>query len=203
METTMAAQRHITTLRPALVLLAGVILVLSGCVTTPENECRVQEANAKTLDLNTHYHPAPRMLAFGPLPRGMLAEATLYRVNINETRVRPCQTITIRKELYLRRHRHADLIFKETREFYAEDGTLIASHTEDLTNQLRASGSYTALTLLPIPRTAPTGNYLIVSKLAFQRRGDRRSFLLGRAEVTFHILPGRMPASGPAQTHKP
>lgn len=199
----MAAQQRIIAQRSALTLVAGAILLLSGCVTNPEYQCQVNEAKARNLDLTTHYAPQPRTLAFGALPRGILAEATLYRISIKDARVHPCQMITIHKELYLRRSRQADLVFKETREFYAQDGTLIASNTEDLTNQLRNGGSYIAATPLPIPRTAPEGEYLIVSKLSLQRRGDRRSYSLGRAEATFRILPLRQPAATTNQAHRP
>ncbi len=199
----MVALKRAANLRPWLVPLIAVILVLSGCVTAPEDECQVQAANARKLDLTTHYHLAAPTLTFGPLPRGALAEATLYRISINEKQVRPCQNIMIHKELYLRRNRQPNLIFKETREFYAEDGTLIATNTEDLSNQHRGSGLYASQTPLPIPRTAPPGNYLIVSKLALQRRGDWHNFLLGRTEVTFRILPRRQPVSEAAQPHRP
>ncbi len=193
----MAAQNHIKILGPALVLFASAFLMLSGCVTTPQYECQINEAKAKTLDLATHYVQQPRTLAFGPLPRGILAEATLYRLSIGDTKIHPCQIITIHKQLYLRRNRAADLRFKETREFFAEDGTLIATNTEDLTNQLRDSGSYSAAIPLPIPRTAPQGEYLIVSRLWLQRRGDRHSYQLGRAEAAFRILPLRRPKASP------
>ncbi len=199
----MVTLKRAANLRPCLVPLIAVILVLSGCVTTPRDECQVQAANTRKLDLTTQYHLAAPTLTFGPLPRSILAEATLYRVSVNEKQVRPCQNIMIQKDLYLRRNRQVSLIFKETREFYAEDGTLIASNTEDLSNQLRGSGRYTAETPLPIPSTAPPGNYLIVSNLAFERRGERRSFLLGRTEVTFRILPRSQPPSGTAQPHRP
>ncbi len=186
----MIARSPMTTPRPASALLIGLIIaLLSGCVTAPQHECRIQAANAGKVDLATHYHNAPQSLAFGPLPRGVLAEATLYRIGVNSDRIHPCEYLKIHKELYLRRGDHANLQLKETREFYAQDGTMIASHTEDLSDQLRAGGSYTATTLLPIPRSAPAGNYLIVSKLAFHRPGERRSVPLARAEVTFTILP--------------
>lgn len=186
----MIARTHRTMPRSASVSLVGLIIaLLSGCATAPRHECRIQAANAGKVDLATHYQSAQRTLAFGPLPRGVLAQATLYRIDVNDARIHPCEYLKIHKELYLRRVDQADLKFKETREFYAQDGTMIASHTEDLSDQLRGSGSYAATTLLPIPRSAPAGNYLIVSKLAFRRLGERRSVPLARAEVTFTILP--------------
>ncbi len=173
---------------PAL-LVSLILALLSGCATTPPNECQVQAAESGRIDLATHYHRASPFLAFGPLPRGMLAQATVYRVNVNRDEIRPCEYLKIHKELYLRRDPYADLTFTETREFYAQDGTLIASHSESLGQNLRASGFYTATTLLPIPPGAPAGNYLIVSKLFFHRRGYDRSVRLARAEVTFTIEP--------------
>lgn len=186
----MTARAHMTLPFPAPVVLVSLILaLLSGCATAPQHECRIEAAEAGKVDLATHYHSAVRTLAFGPLPRGVLAQATLYRIGVNRDRIRPCEYLKIRKELYLRRNAHANLTFTETREFFAQDGTLVASHTEELTGQLHASGSYEATTLLPIPRTAPAGNYLIVSKLAFRRRGERFSIPLARAEASFTIVP--------------
>ncbi|MHB8347548.1 MAG: hypothetical protein ACYDHM_10270 [Acidiferrobacterales bacterium] len=181
-----------TSPHPAPILIVSLILaLLSGCATAPRHECRIEAAEAGKVDLSTHYHAAARTLAFGPLPRGFLAQAALYRIGVNRNRIHPCQYLKIRKELYLRRDAHAKLTFTETREFYAQDGTLIASHTEDLAGQLHRSGSYGATTILPIPRSAPPGNYLIVSKLAFRRHGERRRIPLARAEASFTIVPRR------------
>lgn len=188
----MTARTAATLPAPTLVLIVGMILaLLSGCATAPRRECQAQAAESGKMDLATHYHRASQALTFGPLPRGVLAQAALYRISVNRSRIRPCGYLRIRKELYLRRITHADLTFTETREFFAQDGTLIASRTETLGGGLPTSGFYTATTLLPIPRSAPAGNYLIVSRLAFHRRGDRRSVRLARAEVTFTIEPRR------------
>ena len=172
---------------PSAVPLAGLFLMLlSGCVTAPQQACSIQSAK---VDLATHYTLVGDKLAFGPLPRGFLAQADLYRIGVSRSRIHPCEYLKIRKELYLRRNPDAALDFTETRKFYAQDGTLIASHTEDLSSQLRASGFYSATTVLPIPRSAPAGNYLIVSRLSFRRRGERRNMPLARAEETFTIVP--------------
>ncbi len=190
-----------TSPRPTPILFVSLILaLLSGCATAPRHECRIQAAEAGKLDLSTHYHAAAQALTFGPLPRGFLAQVALYRIGVNRNQIHPCEYLKIRKELYLRRDAHTDLTFTETREFYAQDGTLIASHTEDLSGQLRRSGSYEATTILPIPRSAPPGNYLIVSKLAFHLRGERRRIPLARAEASFEIVP-RQPETASTPLH--
>ena len=81
-------------------------------------------------------------------------------------------------------------MLNEMREFYAEDGTLIATSTQDISEQVKKSGAYIATTPLPIPKSAPPGKYKIVNKLLFERRGDRRAPVpIARAEGFFYIIP--------------
>jgi len=83
-----------------------------------------------------------------------------------------------------------DVVITEVREMYAEDGTLIIPASQDITEQVRKSGHYLATTPLPIPKTAPPGKYKVISKLLFERRGDRRPPVqIARAEGFFYIIP--------------
>ncbi len=79
------------------------------------------------------------------------------------------------------------LVFKEVREFFGPDGTLIATNTEDLTAQFQTSGHYQAVTPLPIPRSAPPGRYRIVSKFTLETHDARKPVLLARVDGSFHI----------------
>ncbi|MDH4134546.1 MAG: hypothetical protein OEV31_07125, partial [Gammaproteobacteria bacterium] len=83
-----------------------------------------------------------------------------------------------------------DIILTEIREFYAEDGSMITTSSQDITDQVKHSGNYVATTPLPIPKAAPPGKYRIVSKLVFDRRGKGRSPVpIARSEGFFFIVP--------------
>ena len=79
--------------------------------------------------------------------------------------------------------------FEEIREFYAGDGTLIATKREIMSKQLSASGYYVATVPLPIPRLAPMGKYTVVSKLMVRTAGDRQGTLLAKASAGFRVVP--------------
>ena len=162
--------------------------LLSGCAVLTDYGCRLQENRAKTADLSTYYRPANSRTTYRPLTRGVPAELKHYKVAFNVERIEPCTTLSILKELNLHRNTDPGLQFKETREFYAEDGTLITTVTEDITSQLPVSGIYSAVVPLPIPRSAPSGNYHIVSKFTVERPGERRQLLLGTTNASFYIV---------------
>lgn len=164
---------------------------LSGCAGLSDYACTLQESRAQSSDLATHYRYTAPPEANGQAPKGTSVKATHYTVAFNVERIEPCTTLSIIKEITLLRGADSDNLIKETREFYAEDGTLITSLTEDLTSQLGKSGHYTAVTPLPIPRTAPAGRYLIISRLTLERKGDKRTQLLSAAETSFRIIPRR------------
>ncbi len=172
------------------VVLVSVSLIgLSGCAGLSEYACTLQESRAQSADLGTHYRYNAPPEGSAQLPRGTSARATHYTVSLNVVRIEPCTTLSIIKELNLLRASDGDILIKETREFYAEDGTLITSLTEDLTSQLNRSGMYTAVTPLPIPRSAPAGRYRIVSRLSLERGRGGRAQLLSAAEASFSIIP--------------
>lgn len=183
-----------TTLCPSLLLqraaLWGVcLLALSGCAGLSDYACTLQESRAQSSDLSTHYRYSGSAAGGGQPPRGMSVKVTHYSVALNVDRIAPCTTLSIIKEIRLLRTAQSNIQIRETREFYAEDGTLIASLTEDLTSQLGRSGQYSAVTPLPIPRAAPPGRYLITSRLTLERKGERRTQLLSAAEASFSIIP--------------
>ena len=186
--------------RPLAVLWVVVAATLaSGCVTTPELACGQHEADSKALKTATQYRPVPEAsraqaarLDARNLPRGSVAQAPTYRLALEPAFIRPCTNLSVQKELWLTRAAQVDGTLRETREFYAEDGTLIAAVNEDLTAQLRNSGVYRATVPLPIPRAAPPGRYRIVSRLNLERRGGG-SVALGRAEARFCIVPLDLP----------
>jgi hypothetical protein len=172
------------------VVLVSVSLTwLSGCAGLSDYACTLQESRAQSSDLATHYRYTAPPEGNGLLPRGASVKATHYTVALNVVRIEPCTTLSIIKEVHLLRASDGDILIKETREFYAEDGTLITSLTEDITSQLNRSGVYTAVTPLPIPRSAPAGRYRIVSRLSLERSRGGRAQLLSAAEASFSILP--------------
>jgi len=171
------------------VLVTTCLSWLSGCAGLSDYACTLQESRAQSSDLATHYRYTAPPEVNGQAPKGASVKATLYTVAFNVERIEPCTTLSIIKELTLLRGADSDALIKETREFYAEDGTLITSLTEDLTSQLGKSGHYTAVTPLPIPRAAPAGRYRISSRLTLERKGDKRTQLLSAAEASFRIIP--------------
>ncbi len=173
------------------VLVTTCLFWLSGCAGLSDYACTLQESRAQSSDLATQYRYTAPPEGTGQLPKGTSIKATHYTVAFNVERIEPCTTLSIIKEITLLRGADRNLLIKETREFYAEDGTLITSLTEDLTSQLGKSGQYTAVTPLPIPRSAPAGRYLIISRLSMERKGDKRVQLLSAAEASFRIIPRR------------
>lgn len=189
----MIGQKSITTVFP-LALLGTLLSLLTGCASLANRGCEMQEASARTTDLSTHYHPSAPQAGQNNgalLPKGIPIKATHYEVEFNVAQIEPCTTLSIIKNLVLQKNTDANLLIKETREFYAEDGTLIASLTEDISAQLPKTGTYTAVTPLPIPRTAPAGKYLIVSKLTLERSGEKKPLLLSTARASFRIVARR------------
>lgn len=171
------------------VLVSACLSWLSGCAGLSDYACTLQESRAQSSDLATHYRYTAPPEVNAQVPKGTSVKATHYTVAFNVERIEPCTTLSIIKEITLLRGADSDILIKETREFYAEDGTLITSLTEDLTSQLGKSGHYTAVTPLPIPRAAPAGRYLISSRLTLERKGDKRTQLLSAAEASFRIVP--------------
>lgn len=109
----------------------------------------------------------------------------VYRVYANRYRIRACGSLALRYEVVLARR--GEMVLREVREYYAEDGTLIANNSEDVSRQLPVSGRYTRSATLPIPAAAPLGRYRVVSKLLVKKPGDARFAQLGRAAISFYV----------------
>lgn len=174
--------------------LAGMYLAISACATFNENTCAQFEERRKETDYDTQYRfsePDSETAAhnFKPMPRGAVAVVRLYRMRVDQARIKPCRNLTIRKEIYLQRTAGKNMVFEEVREFYTAHGTLIASKTEILGHQLRTSGYYLGDTPLPIPQNAPPGKYRIVSKLIMKTKNSKsRPMLLARTSASFQVL---------------
>lgn len=121
--------------------------------------------------------------------KGVYAIVRLYELAPEAGETRPCRNLSINKRLFLQRKDDPEFVLRERSEFYAEDGTLIASNTQDLTEQLRRSGYYVASDALPIPEDAPPGSYRLVTKLLLSKKGRRAVFLLASTEIRYQILP--------------
>ena len=179
-------------LRPALLLAA---LLASGCASMSEYSCERQEERSRGVKPQTTYRLVPLKpghAAVRKLPAGSVATVPTYTMNFRPGYTRPCTTLTLHKDVVIWRSDDQDIVLNEIREFYAEDGTLITSSSQDISSQVRQSGTYVAVTPLPIPKSAPPGKYKIVSKLMFDRRGNRSgSHLIARVEGNFYIVPPR------------
>lgn len=122
------------------------------------------------------------------LGRRVLARAPVYKIRTSSKKVQGCDSLVLNKKLSLYRKPNKRFIFTERQEYYASDKTLIAVHEQDLTDQLDTSGRYTSSGELPIPHSAPTGKYRVVSKLILKRKGSKRSFKLAQATTWFRIV---------------
>jgi hypothetical protein len=166
---------------------------LGGCAGMEERSCESHEAQVRGTKPVTTYtltelkpgETAPRMLPVGSVPM-----VPTYKISFKPGFTKPCTTLTLHKDVVILRSDEATVLLNEVREFYAEDDTLIATATQDISSQVKKSGTYIATTPLPIPKSAPPGKYKIVSKLLFERRGDRRPpVTLARVEGYFYIIP--------------
>jgi hypothetical protein len=169
-------------------------LTLGGCAAlVPQHDCAQFEQQRKTTDYGTRYTAdggESQRLAkkYSALPKARLAAAPLYRIDVDTHALRPCTHLQLSKELYLQRS-NGEMVIEETREFYAEDGTRIATKTETLGAQLRHTGFYRATVALPIPASAPGGRYRVVSKLMLRTKPAATAQLLAEAETRFEVLP--------------
>jgi hypothetical protein len=181
----------------------GSALLLSACAGFDVrdlfgDECSRYESRTKSARYNTLYKPAPkpadakgdsRAKPGKPLPKGVLAMVPVYKMSFDGDKIQPCSDLTMRKEIVVQRDESPDLIIKEIREFYAQGGTLITTNAEDISEQLAASGTYQAVTPLPIPRNAPSGKYRIVSKLTVESKTGKKVQQLARVEGQFYVVP--------------
>lgn len=175
------------------VLLVLIAALLGGCASMEEYSCDMREQQTRGEKPVTTY----RLVALKPdqpaarvLPAGSVAQVPTYTMSFKPGFTKPCTTLSLYKNVVIYRSNDADVALSEIREFYAEDGTLIASNTQDITAQVKTSGTYIATTPLPVPKSAPPGKYKIVSKLLFERRHERRPAVqIARAEGFFYIIP--------------
>jgi len=166
--------------------------LLAGCATTNDFGCDMHESRMREAKPVTTYQavsPKPGQLAPRVLPAGSAPQAPTYTMTFKPGFTKPCTTVTLRKDVVILKSSDNDVTFSEIREFYAEDGTLITTSTQNITEQVKHSGIYIATTPLPIPRNAPPGKYKIVSKLQAERRGERRPIPVAKAEGFFYIIP--------------
>jgi hypothetical protein len=127
---------------------------------------------------------------YKPLPaKGVYAIAKLYVIEPDSAETRPCSNLTIKKKLFLQRRDDPDFVLSEISEFYAEDGTLITTNRQAITDQIQHSGYYMAHDPLPIPEDVPPGRYQLLTKLVLTKKGRKRVFLLGSTKTEYRILP--------------
>jgi len=178
-------------LRP--VLLTLITLLLGGCASMEEYSCDMHEQQTRGEKPVTSYRlvqPKPGQAPARILPAGSVAQVPTYTLSFKPGFTKPCTTLSLYKDVVIYRSNDADMVLNEIREFYAEDGTLIATNTQDITAQVKTSGVYIATTPLPVPKSAPPGKYKIVNKLLFERRHERRPAVqIARAEGFFYIIP--------------
>ena len=187
------AQRLIHPRRFVSVFLIGFSLLTSGCATFRSETCEQFEANRKDADYGTKYQFSESdsdtaAKNFKPLPRGANAVVRLYRVQLDPPKIKPCRHLTIRKEIYLQQSARQSRTLEEVREIYTSDGTLIATKTESVGDQLRTGGYYTGETLLPVPENAPLGKYRIVSKLVMKTKKKSQPSVLAKTSASFQVL---------------
>jgi len=175
---------------PCAILLTA---MLGGCASINDFSCDMHETQTRGTKPVTTYSLTDLKsgeTALRALPAGSIAQVPTYKIRFKPGFTRPCTTLTLHKDVVIQRSDEATLTLNEIREFYAEDGTLIATSTQDVSEQIKKSGVYIATTPLPIPKSAPPGKYRIVSKLLFEKRGDRRAPVpIARAEGFFYIIP--------------
>lgn len=171
----------------------------AGCVGPNAN---LQPAKPSDCNARTEVQPYTALGVRGPMARLGRTTVQSYRWTPQVTRIAPCSVLNIKKEIGLQRERGAQGLLTEVREFYAEDGTLIVRNSEDVTAQLARSGRYAGSVSLPIPASAPTGHYRIVSKLILER--GKKPQLLARAIVNFQVATREDAAPRPpARTRRP
>ncbi|MDH5512664.1 MAG: hypothetical protein OEY27_05545 [Gammaproteobacteria bacterium] len=182
-----------SSIRRLSLFLAGLVLLLSGCATFREMSCEEFREARKETDYTTQYRlletkSAEAARYYKPLPRNSLAVVRQYKMEVDPPEIRSCNHLEIRKEIYLLRKNDRNLVLEEIREFYTDDGTLIATKSEVVGDQMQASGYYAGNTPLPIPEKAPPGKYRIVSKLVLKRKNSSRTTVLARTSANFQVI---------------
>jgi len=168
-------------------------VLLGGCASMSNFSCDMHESRTRGVKPVTTYTltETPQSGSTMPtLPAGSVTQAPVYKISFRPGFTKPCTTLVLHKDVVIHRSGEPGLILNEIREFYAENGTLITTATQDISDQVKKSGQYVATTPLPIPKTAPPGKYKIVSRLMYERHGKRKApVLVARAEGAFYIIP--------------
>ncbi|MDH3309301.1 MAG: hypothetical protein OEM48_02995 [Gammaproteobacteria bacterium] len=187
----MVSTQYMNPSRSSLSLFLAAILLLSGCAGIRETSCEQFKELRQEIDYTTQY----RLLEsdtvarrFKPLPKGAVAVVRQYKMDVNTPEIKPCNHLKIQKEIYLLRKNDKNLVLEEIREFYTDDGILIATKSEFVGDQMLTSGYYAGSTPLPIPEKAPPGKYRIVSKLVMKRKNTTRVTVLARASASFKVI---------------
>lgn len=123
-----------------------------------------------------------------PLPKTARTAVQSYRWIAQSQKLGPCGVLAIKKELIVTREANARSVIKEIREFYADDGTLIVRHVEDVSKQVTRSGEYRGSLALPIPQAAPPGRYRIVSRLMLEPPSDKPPTTLAQTTTLFQVV---------------
>ncbi len=173
----------------ALALAAGAV-ILGGCAATAPKEdlCASYDARVRGLRTTATYARTGDAVAdagHGAAP----LRVSGFRLSSPQSAVRPCAILVLNKELVLHAKSPAKLPITEVREFYAENGTLIAARRDNLRGQFAAAGQYQGEAAIPIPPGAPAGKYRILVRLTSDGAGGRKSVNLATAETSFVILP--------------
>ena len=177
-------------------LVACLSLLVPGCASFQQQTCGQFEENRKGTDYTTQYRLSESdsettARDFKNLPRGKNVAVRLYKMRVDPPSIMPCRHLTIHKEMYLQRNIRANQALEEVREFYTDNGALIATKTETVGKQLRASGYYTGEALLPIPENAPVGKYRIVSKIVMKAKNKSTATVLAKTSTSFEVVPRR------------
>jgi len=173
------------------VLLAILSLLLFGCATTVDRGvCGRFEQDRQALRYDTFYRYSEQdsraaAANFKAPPNAKNHSVRWYTLRLNVTEIRPCEHLYLYKELYLQRGPAENVTFEETREFFTAAGKPIATKKENLTAQLKASGYYSAAVPLPIPESAPSGAYRVVSRLVLKT--GTREVTLSTATAEFRV----------------
>lgn len=188
-----STQRGFSSSHRLVFILAGGVLLISGCAGFREMTCAQFEESRQEADYATRYRfmeteSETAARNFKPLPKNTSAIARQYKMRVEPSAIKPCNHLTIHKDIYLQRKLDRNLVLEEVREFYTSDGALIAAKTESIADQLRTSGFYSGSALLPIPEKAPPGKYRLVSKLVLKRKNNSHVTRLAKTSVNFQVV---------------
>lgn len=174
----------------AVLALAAAAVILGGCAATAprENLCATYDARVRGLRTTATYARTGDTVPDAGKSAAPV-RVTGFRLSSRESSVRPCAILVLNKELVLHAKNPAKLPITEVREFYAENGALITTRSDNLRGQFPASGQYKGEAAIPIPPGAPAGKYRVLLRLTSDGAGGRKGVNLATAETSFVILP--------------